>query len=142
MEYVSKSAEETQSLAADFARQLQGGEVIALIGDLGAGKTTFVRGVVQALGGTVKVKSPTFTVMNEYPVGFDQIKRVVHIDFYRFNSPEELSVLSLEDERRSDTVIFAEWPNVFQNMVISPSHEITFDYGLKETERQIVINVF
>jgi len=139
MTYTSHSAEETQKIAADFAQTLKGGEFVSLIGDLGAGKTTFTRGLVQALGGTVRVKSPTFTVMNEYPVDHATIKRIVHIDFYRFTDTSELGALSLEDERRPDTVILAEWPNIFTRNPIVPDRTILLEYRTIE-ERQIKIN--
>ena len=138
MIYTTHSAEETQKIAADFAKTLKGGEFISLIGDLGAGKTTFVRGLVEALGGTVRVKSPTFTVMNEYPVDFGAIKRVVHIDFYRFSDASELSALSLEDERRPDTVIVAEWPDVLGQSLVIPNVIVTLKH-LQLHERVISI---
>ncbi|HRH31859.1 MAG TPA: tRNA (adenosine(37)-N6)-threonylcarbamoyltransferase complex ATPase subunit type 1 TsaE [bacterium] len=119
MTHISHSAEDTQKFAAEFAKSLKGGEFISLIGDLGAGKTTFTRGLVEALGGTVRVKSPTFTVMNEYPVDSGAIKRVVHIDFYRFSDASELEALSLDDERRPDTVILAEWPDALADVDLS-----------------------
>lgn len=133
MQLVTHSAEETQQVAKDFAATLKGGEVISLIGDLGAGKTTFTRGLVEALGGTVRVKSPTFTVMNEYPVNAGSIKRVVHIDFYRFEGAEELPALSLEDERRPDTVILAEWPNVLPKNVFRADVTIFFRHDTIDT---------
>ncbi len=138
MQLVTHSAEETQQVAKDFAATLKGGEVISLIGDLGAGKTTFTRGLVEALGGTVRVKSPTFTVMNEYPVNAGSIKRVVHIDFYRFEGAEELPALSLEDERRPDTVILAEWPNVFSEATWRDDYMVKIVHVEPET-REIVI---
>lgn len=138
MTYTTHSAEETQAIAAKFAKTLKGGELISLIGDLGAGKTTFTRGLVEALGGTVRVKSPTFTVMNEYPVDFGAIKRVGHIDFYRFTHSDELAALSLEDERRADTVIIAEWPDVLGTELVKADVTITLSY-VDEDERAIEI---
>jgi tRNA threonylcarbamoyladenosine biosynthesis protein TsaE len=138
MKYTTTSAEQTQKIAADFAKTLKGGEFVSLIGDLGSGKTTFTRGLVEALGGTVRVKSPTFTVMNEYPVQGKKIKRVVHIDFYRFNDPSELGALSLEDERRPDTVILAEWPNAIE-AAWQENYKITFELGADPETREITI---
>lgn len=138
MTYTTHSAEETQKIAAEFAATLKGGEFISLIGDLGAGKTTFVRGLVEALGGTVRVKSPTFTVMNEYPVDAGAIKRVVHIDFYRFTDATELEALSLDDERRPDTVILAEWPNVLDGNLVVPDVTIILEHRTMD-ERLITI---
>lgn len=137
---VAQSPEDTMAIAADFAKSLKGGEFISLIGDLGAGKTTFVRGLVEALGGQVRVKSPTFTVMNEYPVEAGNIKRVVHIDFYRFSDSSELDALSLEDERRPDTVILAEWPNILEGHEWHADLQIEFMSGRLENERTIKIS--
>lgn len=112
MKRTTHSAQETQTVAALLAKRLHGGEFIALVGDLGAGKTTFTQGLVAALGSTARVKSPTFTVMNEYVVeNHPTIRRVVHTDFYRFTDPGELRALELDEYRRPDTVIIAEWPN-------------------------------
>lgn len=111
--FITHSKEETQQVATDFAKTLRGGEVIALLGDIGAGKTTFTQGLVAALGCEVRVKSPTFAVLHEYPiVGHVTIHRVVHIDFYRFTSSEEVRALELESYEGSDTVIVAEWPDL------------------------------
>ena len=138
MNYTTTSAEQTKKIAADLAKTLKGGEFISLIGDLGAGKTTFTRGLVEALGGTVRVKSPTFTVMNEYPVNAGNIKRVVHIDFYRFTDPAELEALSLEDERRPDTIILAEWPDALPTVTWKSDIEIYFKH-LGDDKRGILI---
>lgn len=124
------SAEETQAIAAALAKQLRGGEFVALVGDLGAGKTTFTQGLVAALGSTARVKSPTFTVMNEYAVdNHPTIRRVVHLDFYRFSSPGELRALELDEYRRPDTVIVAEWPNALPTVDWQVTHEVKLTAG-------------
>jgi tRNA threonylcarbamoyladenosine biosynthesis protein TsaE len=138
---VSTAPEQTMAVAADFAKTLKGGEFISLIGDLGAGKTTFTRGLVESLGGTVRVKSPTFTVMNEYPVNSGNIKRVVHIDFYRFTDAAELGALSLEDERRPDTVIIAEWPDALKDIQWQESVRVTIEHGETDGERTICLQI-
>lgn len=133
----SHSAEETQQIARDIAAGLKGGEVIALIGDLGAGKTTFTQGLAAALGSTVKVKSPTFTVLNEYPAAHGAITRIVHADFYRLQEAGELRALALEDERRPDTVIIVEWPNAVA-ADIAPDITVTITHAGEDT-REITI---
>lgn len=122
------NADETKQIARDLAATLQGGEVIALIGDLGAGKTTFTQGLTEALGVTAKVKSPTFTVMNEYAAQKDAITRVVHADFYRMEAADELRALALDDERRPDTIIVVEWPNAVP-ADIRPDIVVTITHG-------------
>ncbi len=146
---ISHSANDTQTIAADLAHRLHGGEVIALIGDLGAGKTTFVQGLALALGVTTRVKSPTFSIVNEYQVpdspspGLDQvihIKRLVHADFYRLKNDAELSALSLSDEQRADTVLLIEWPNAV-SVDLHPDITITIEHrGLDEREITIATN--
>ena len=81
-EYLIKSPEEMEALGASFAKKLKGGEVICLRGDLGAGKTTFVKGLARGLGikEGYQVRSPTFTIVNEYPT---EKGKLIHIDLYR-----------------------------------------------------------
>ena len=95
---ISKSLEETKKIAYTFAASLRGGDIVFLEGDLGAGKTTFVQGVLESLGYTEPVRSPTFSIMNVYPIAnrFD-IERVIHLDFYRFEDPKEIRALGLEE---------------------------------------------
>lgn len=109
-----------------------------LIGELGAGKTTFVRGIAEALGATARVKSPTFTVMNEYPVISPDIRRIVHMDLYRMTNPEHLSGLALEDVRDKETVLFIEWPDIFGKEVFVPDVRVMFRV-LGEIGREITI---
>ncbi len=135
--FITHSKEETQQVAADFARTLTGGEVIALLGDIGAGKTTFTQGLVGAFESTARVKSPTFAVLHEYPItNHPTIRTVVHIDFYRFTWPDEVRALELESYKRPDTVIVAEWPDLAGDRLTSVSHRIAFR-GLNETDREI-----
>ncbi|HCC84003.1 TPA: tRNA (adenosine(37)-N6)-threonylcarbamoyltransferase complex ATPase subunit type 1 TsaE [Candidatus Uhrbacteria bacterium] len=144
---ITHNAAETQAIAADLARTLHGGEVIALIGDLGAGKTTFVQGLALALGVTDRVKSPTFSVMNEYRVPdrarpghgvvINSIKRLIHVDLYRLQTDAELSALSLADERRADTILLIEWPNAV-SVDLAPDITVTIEHQ-GEDEREITI---
>lgn len=139
MTIATSSAEETRAAASEFARQLHGGEFVTLIGDLGAGKTTFTQGLVAGLGSTARVKSPTFTVMNEYRVDdHPTIKKVAHIDFYRFTTESELRALELDEYRRNDVVIVAEWPNALPTVEWPTTFEVALR-GTSETTREIVI---
>lgn len=130
MTYRTHTPEETKHVASDVAKLLRGGEFVSLIGDLGAGKTTFTQGLVAALGSTARVKSPTFTVMNEYPViGHASIRRVIHCDLYRFSTAREVGALELEEYRVPDTVILAEWPNALPDVMWSPDLTITITHA-------------
>jgi tRNA threonylcarbamoyl adenosine modification protein YjeE len=103
---VVKSVAETRDLAARIASGLRAGDVVALEGDLGAGKTTLARGVLRALGVAETVPSPTFTLVQEYAAGG---LRIVHCDLYRVESVTELDELGLDDAP-SEGVVLVEWP--------------------------------
>ncbi len=107
------AAARTMSAGELLARHVAGGDAIALVGDLGAGKTTFVAGLVAALGGG-PASSPTFSLVNEYPGG----RLVVwHVDLYRLERPVELRELGL-DERIGDRsgIVVIEWADRFDVM--------------------------
>ncbi|MEK7105098.1 MAG: tRNA (adenosine(37)-N6)-threonylcarbamoyltransferase complex ATPase subunit type 1 TsaE [Patescibacteria group bacterium] len=135
MIYTTHSAKETKQIAADFAKKLKGGEFVALIGDLGSGKTTFVQGLAAALGSAAKVKSPTFTIMDIYPCKHPTIKQIVHVDFYR--APNSHTDLALDEYKTGDTIIVAEWPT--PRDIKNRSHSISFALGKAENERLITI---
>lgn len=109
------SAEEMEKIAADFARALvpneSGATVVALSGDLGAGKTTFVRGALRALGITEAVTSPTFVIAKTYAPPRGPFGRVVHIDAYRLSGAHELAPVGWNALLpNTHTLIFLEWP--------------------------------
>ena len=96
------------ALGAKIATRLRPGDVVALSGDLGAGKTTLARAILYALGHLGEVPSPTFAILEPYPSPPLRLP-VVHADFYRLTDPSELAELGL-DEWREDGVLLAEWP--------------------------------
>ena len=111
------SLSELESIAAEFIRTLNKGDVVYMSGDLGAGKTTFVKAAIQSiLGNDEPVPSPTFTLIQTY----DTPIPIWHYDLYRINDPEEVLELGM-DEAFSQGITFIEW---FQNMgsVYSPQH--------------------
>jgi tRNA threonylcarbamoyladenosine biosynthesis protein TsaE len=97
----------TERVGAALASALAGGMVVALHGDLGAGKTTVVRGALRALGWTGPVKSPTYTLLEHYP--FSSLY-FYHFDFYRFADPSEWETAGFADCFRDDAVCLVEWP--------------------------------
>lgn len=101
------SAAETEALAAQLASSLQLGDVVLISGELGAGKTTFVRGAVRALGVQVPVTSPTFTIARRYEDGRLPIS---HLDLFRLAGLEAEEPELLADELGGDRVAFVEWP--------------------------------
>lgn len=103
--YISESEKDTEEIGRSFAQNLKGGEVIAMYGDLGAGKTAFVRGLAKGLGIDAKVSSPTFTIVNEYPGEID----LIHFDMYRLSSADELFDIGWEDYLARGAVCAVEW---------------------------------
>jgi len=107
-----KKEEQTYALAKRLANTLEGGEVILLEGDLGAGKTTFTKGLAKALGVSEEVTSPTFTILNVYESGRLKLN---HLDMYRIESEDEIAELGVEDCFDDDAVTVIEW-NKFRSI--------------------------
>lgn len=103
--------DELTAFAEAFARRLSPGDVVALSGPLGAGKTTFVRAVVRSMHGADETSSPTFTFWHRYqrPLGDATGVAIDHIDLFRIDDPRELTELGLEDAFSGDSIVFVEW---------------------------------
>ena len=106
MEKISASPAETEAVAAALARELRTGDVVTVSGELGSGKTTFVRGACRALGVTVPVTSPTFTIGHRYPA---EPTDVSHLDLYRFQGVSAAEWGDLEPYFE-EAICFVEWP--------------------------------
>lgn len=113
MEYLSHTDADTKTIALAVAAKCQAGDVITLTGDLGAGKTTFAKGVAEYLGVRKEIVSPTFTIMNVYDTAHPTIKKLVHIDTYRLKSLDELLGIGIEDfVGAPDALSVIEWPEL------------------------------
>lgn len=134
MTIYTKGEAETEAAGAGFASSLPDGTVVALYGDLGAGKTAFVRGMARGMGIRARVSSPTFTIVNEY-LG---ARELYHFDMYRLSSAEELFGIGWEDYLNRGGVCAVEWSeNVSEAF---DGDEITVRIErLSDNERKIVI---
>ena len=133
MQYFTNSAEETERLGQRLGETLRGGEVVAYLGELGAGKTAFTRGLARGLGISMRVTSPTYTIVNEYTGGRLPL---FHFDMYRLGSEEELFDIGWEDYLARGGVCAVEWSeNVSGAMedAITVQIEKTSDEGRKIT---------
>jgi len=128
MNFTSTSPDQTKQIAADFAKTLNVGDVVFLEGELGSGKTTFVQGVAKSLGYDGPVRSPTFTIVNIYPVAHETIKKIIHVDLYRIKDESELRTLALEELIQDpNSVTFIEWPNLMEPLLKTKPKRIIFE---------------
>ena len=127
-----KNETETAAIGAKVASCLKGSEVIYLKGELGAGKTTLVRGALNKLGFVGNVKSPTYTIVEPYSIDSHV---VYHFDLYRLNDPEELESLGIRDYCDGQSICFFEWPEKGGNLL--PNADINLLLSYTEEGRNV-----
>ena len=137
MTYVSHSETDTRGLAHDFSKRVVGGEVVALYGGLGSGKTNFVKGFCRNFNVDDQVSSPTFVLMNIYQR--DSINLIHHFDFYRITSRAELNELGLNEYLSDNNCIsLIEWPERVIEWIPLPFWEVHLKL-LDEFSREISV---
>ena len=136
MELLSHSPEDTEDIGARLAEQLEPGAVVAFTGDLGAGKTAFVRGIARGLGISGRVTSPTFTIVNEYDGGRLPL---FHFDMYRLSSAGELYDIGWEDYLRRGGVCAVEWSENIADALEEDAVRVDIRRGASDQERVITI---
>lgn len=132
LSFHAESDADTQALGATLSAALSGGTIIYLCGTLGAGKTTFVRGFLRALGFSGKVKSPTYTIVEPYET--DKFE-VFHFDLYRLNDAAELQQIGIETYFDGHAVCLIEWPD--KGLPVLPAADLCCYFDILETGRQI-----
>ncbi len=112
-----QSEEEMVSLGREIAATLQGGEVLGLVGDLGAGKTHLVRGILEGLGAAEPAASPTFSLVHEHG---DGRLPAAHFDFYRMKNPDEALGMGWDEYLAGGSVLLVEWADRFEGALMPP----------------------
>ena len=140
--YKSHSSGETEKIAEDFSKRLKAGDIVFLRGNLGSGKTTFVKGLAKGLGVKGRIISPTFVIVREHSIEkvTNGIEKLYHLDLYRLSSPEEVKNVLLQDildDKKSITAI--EWPDIGQEIVKEHYWSVNFT-NQDENERVIEVN--
>ncbi len=130
LELTTDAARETEAIAAQLARRLEIGDVVTVSGELGSGKTTFVRGACRALGITAPVTSPTFTIGHRY----EGRLAVSHLDLYRFDAVTPADWGDLEPYF-DDAIVFVEWPERGRGSLPSPRVTVSIEHAGEDRRR-------
>lgn len=142
-EVISHSPEETASLGKEYAKELQANEIVGLFGNLGSGKTQFIKGICSHFNVKELINSPTFIILNEYK-GVDTAKNqsinINHFDLYRLKNLNELKEIGMESYVNEDSVCLIEWANLADQLFHGNMKKICFEYGIRENERIIKFN--
>ena len=140
MEILTESAQQTQDFGRTFANKLKGGEILALTGDLGSGKTTFMQGLAQGLGIEDRIISPTFVLVRTYKTASG--KNLYHLDLYRLeeNIKKELEKIGIEDFwNDEENIIVIEWADRAREII--PNQAIWIDFQRSDGDsRKITVN--
>lgn len=122
-ERISSSEEQTKQIALEFLSELKAGDIVVMNGDLGTGKTFFIKKIAEEMG-VQNANSPTFAIVNEY----DSQPRIYHFDFYRINKVNELHDIGLEDYLTdSEAITFIEWGELLPEVLPSKRYEIKIE---------------
>jgi len=132
--FISNSPVDTEAIGRRFAAHIHPGSVLALKGDLGSGKTLFVKGLVAGLGSSVNVTSPTFTILHEYRGGRVP---VYHFDFFRVEDRQSVARLGLDAYFYSDGVSVIEWAERFPEFIPEQAQWVLFEIT-SEDQRAII----
>ena len=142
MRVITKSAKQTISLGKKIAKNFKGGEIIGLEGNLGAGKTTLVKGIAEELGIKQTITSPTFLLMKVYPVRKNKlIKNFVHLDCYRIKNPNDILGIGVEDYFNDpSSIVLIEWPEKIKKVLPGQTKKIELSL-VSNNQREIILNI-
>lgn len=131
-ELLLKNEDETRNFGVNLGKKLSAGSIVALIGDLGTGKTTLSKAIAKGLGVEETVTSPTFNIVKEYRTGRLPL---YHFDVYRIGDPEEMYEIGCEEYFYGDGVCLIEWADIIEDILPDDTIKIEMFYGDEESER-------
>jgi len=139
MEHMIHNMDEMRGFANDFLDGIKstiGAQIVALYGDLGAGKTAFVKELAKELGVEKHITSPTFVILKKYNIQYSTFDKLVHIDAYRLGSGEDLKTLNWDElVKDSQNLIIVEWPEQVEDILPDDMIKIRFEYVDEETRK-------
>lgn len=135
LQIITKNENETETLGSALAAKLEPRSIVALYGDLGAGKTAFVRGLARGLGINKRVLSPTFTIVNELS---QNCRTLIHFDMYRLSGSDELFDIGWDDYLQRDCILAVEWSEIVDDIFTGNEISVRIE-KLGENERKITI---
>jgi tRNA threonylcarbamoyladenosine biosynthesis protein TsaE len=137
MDYLTQSAQETKDLGRKIGTNLKTGFTVALYGDLGSGKTTFLQGLAEGLGVKRPILSPTFIIARDYPLKSGG--RFYHFDWYRITGEKEARALGIE-ELFDDNIVAIEWADQASKILPKKRLDIYFKQGKEPNQRKIIVS--
>ena len=135
IDIIVQTPNKCMDLGEKISSTLKPGDIVSLEGELGAGKTTFVKGILKGLNYKYEVTSPTFTLINEYEAD----TKVIHIDFYRENDTKRWEVIGLDEYLYSDNIVILEWGNMVRDLLPDDIISIFFEH-IELNKRRIYSN--
>lgn len=137
LQLTTYSEKETRSAGFRLGEHLPASAIVAMSGDLGAGKTAFIRGLCEFFGCADQVSSPTFTIVNEYVGSLP----VAHCDLYRLTSTEEMLQIGLHELFREERIVLIEWAERAGSLLPIPRYEVAIEHSRDPSERSITISL-
>lgn len=139
MKQMTNNEMETNALGAEFAEKLKPGDVVALYGDLGVGKTVFIKGVARGLGIEGRLLSPTFVLVRDYPMAGKK-GRFYHFDLYRLEKPKDLKSVDLRELiEEGDNIIAVEWAEKAKSVLPKGAYKVKLKM-VSESKREIIVS--
>jgi len=129
----TKSSLETENLGVEFSKKISQGTIITLNGDLGSGKTTFVKGVLKGFNYIDEVTSPTYTLINEYNADY----KIIHIDCFREKNIDRWLNIGLIDYFTEENILFIEWPNNIKD-ILYYRKVINLNFKIKDLNERLI----